>query len=202
MTTGKIDGIDDEGPGVRQPARCGSTRAGGRRPRCWATRSVEPSAVLATHLTEVVPPPCRRDSHARRDEAPGRRAEEDQPGRGRRADSQSDEAGRSAAGAADAAARASADPAARPDPGNARRLCRQTKDPVLLAEYVRHRLARTICTRYRDAEGRLYVLTLDPALEDRIRAGIEHTERGLFIRMSPQTIEKTLRADRRASCRS
>ncbi len=66
----------------------------------------------------------------------------------------------------------------------------KTKDLVFLAEYVRHRLARTICTRYRDAEGRLFVLTLDPALEDKIAAGIEHTERGLFIRTAPQTIEK------------
>jgi flagellar biosynthesis protein FlhA len=67
----------------------------------------------------------------------------------------------------------------------------KTKDSVLLTEFVRNRLARTICTRYRDREGRLFVLTLDPALEDRIAAGIEHSERGLFIRMSPPAIEKT-----------
>lgn len=67
----------------------------------------------------------------------------------------------------------------------------RTKDPVWLTEYVRHRLARTLCTRYRDPEGRLFVVTLDPAMEDRIGAGIEHTERGLFVRMSPQAIERT-----------
>ncbi len=65
------------------------------------------------------------------------------------------------------------------------------KDPQLLTEFVRHKLARTICTRYRDAEKRLFVVTLDPALEDRIRAGFEQTERGMFIRMSPQAIEIT-----------
>jgi flagellar biosynthesis protein FlhA len=69
----------------------------------------------------------------------------------------------------------------------------RSKDPILLAEYVRHRLARQICTRYRNAEGELFVVAFDPALEDRIRAGFEHTERGLFIRMSPQTIEATCR---------
>ncbi len=69
----------------------------------------------------------------------------------------------------------------------------RTKDPILLTEYVRHRLARTICTRYRDKDNRLHVVTLDPALEDRIRAGIEHSERGLFIRMSPQAVETTCR---------
>ncbi|MBX7073744.1 MAG: flagellar biosynthesis protein FlhA [Pirellulales bacterium] len=67
----------------------------------------------------------------------------------------------------------------------------RTKDPILLAEYVRHRLARVICTKYRDDSGRLHVVTLDPALEDRIRAGVEHTERGLFLRMSPPAVDKT-----------
>lgn len=70
----------------------------------------------------------------------------------------------------------------------------RTKDPIWLTEYVRHRLSRTICIQYRDPEHRLHVVTLDPALEDRITAGIEHTERGLFIRMSPQAVEKTCEA--------
>jgi flagellar biosynthesis protein FlhA len=69
----------------------------------------------------------------------------------------------------------------------------RSKDPVLLAEYVRHRLARQICTRYRNADGELFVLAFDPVLEDRIRAGFDHNERGLFIRMSPQSIEATCR---------
>ena len=67
----------------------------------------------------------------------------------------------------------------------------RTKDPVLLTEYVRHRLARQICTRYRDDEGKLHVVALDPTMEDRIRAGFEHNERGLFVRMSPQAVEAT-----------
>ncbi|TWT83084.1 Flagellar biosynthesis protein FlhA [Planctomycetes bacterium CA13] len=67
----------------------------------------------------------------------------------------------------------------------------RTKDPVWLCEYVRHRLARTISTRYRDEHSRLHVLALDPAMEDRIAAGIEHSERGLFVRMSPQAVDLT-----------
>ena len=67
----------------------------------------------------------------------------------------------------------------------------RTKDPVLLTEYVRNRLARSLCTRYRGKDDRLHVVTLDPAIEDRIRAGIEHSERGLFVRMSPQAVEHT-----------
>jgi flagellar biosynthesis protein FlhA len=69
----------------------------------------------------------------------------------------------------------------------------RTKDAILLTEFARARLSRTICTKYRDRENRLFVVTLDPGLEDRIRSGFEHTERGLFIRMSPQAIETTCR---------
>jgi len=67
----------------------------------------------------------------------------------------------------------------------------RSKDPTLLTEYVRHRLARQICTRYRDADSQLHVVALDPVMEDRVRAGSEHTERGLFVKMSPQSIEAT-----------
>ncbi|MFO0922071.1 MAG: flagellar biosynthesis protein FlhA [Pirellulales bacterium] len=67
------------------------------------------------------------------------------------------------------------------------------KDPMWLTEYVRHRLARTISHRYRDPQGRLHVVTLDPSMEDRIAAGTEHTDRGLFIRMSPAATEVTCR---------
>jgi flagellar biosynthesis protein FlhA len=70
----------------------------------------------------------------------------------------------------------------------------RTKDPILLSEYVRHRLARQICTRYRNSEGKLHVVALDPAMEERIRAGFDHNERGMFIRMAPQAIEATCQA--------
>jgi flagellar biosynthesis protein FlhA len=69
----------------------------------------------------------------------------------------------------------------------------RSKDPILLTEYVRHRLARQICTRYRNGENELYVAAFDPALEDKIRAGFEHSERGLFIRMAPQSVEHICR---------
>ena len=69
----------------------------------------------------------------------------------------------------------------------------KTKDPILLTEYVRNRLARTICTIHRDRENRMFVVTLDPKLEDRIRAGFEHNERGLFVRLAPQTVDNFCR---------
>ena len=73
----------------------------------------------------------------------------------------------------------------------------RTKDPILLTEYVRHRLARAICTRYRGKDGRLHAVTLDPALEDRIRAGLEHNERGLFVRIVAGRCRNNLPLDRR-----
>jgi flagellar biosynthesis protein FlhA len=47
----------------------------------------------------------------------------------------------------------------------------RSKDPEVLTEYVRSALARTICLRHVGADGRLYVVTLDPKLEDLIRSG-------------------------------
>lgn len=66
----------------------------------------------------------------------------------------------------------------------------KTKDSVLLVEYVRHRLARTICNKYTDAENILRVVTIDPALEDRIASGIKHSESGLEITLPPNAIGK------------
>ena len=66
----------------------------------------------------------------------------------------------------------------------------KTKDPILLTEFTRARLARTLCTKYRDDDDALNVVMLDPALEDQVRAGFEHSEQGMFIRFSPQAIDQ------------
>ncbi len=60
-----------------------------------------------------------------------------------------------------------------------------TKDPIWLADFARMRLARTICTKYRDENNVLNVVLFDPALEDQIRGGFEANESGWFIRLSP-----------------
>ncbi len=70
----------------------------------------------------------------------------------------------------------------------------RTKDPALLAEYVRQRLARTICGRYRDKEKCLHVLTFDPGLEDVIRNGCQYDEQGLSVRLSPETVQDICRS--------
>ncbi|MFN0197402.1 MAG: flagellar biosynthesis protein FlhA [Planctomycetaceae bacterium] len=65
----------------------------------------------------------------------------------------------------------------------------RTKDLTILTEYVRNSLARTICQQYRDRNRVLRVVTLDPAIEDILSAGIEFGERGLTIKLSPQMAE-------------
>ncbi|MEX0702483.1 MAG: flagellar biosynthesis protein FlhA [Planctomycetales bacterium] len=69
----------------------------------------------------------------------------------------------------------------------------RTKDLGILTEYVRHGLARTICRTYRDRDRVLRAITLDPALEDILAAGFDYGERGLVIKLSPQTAETVTR---------
>ncbi len=64
------------------------------------------------------------------------------------------------------------------------------KDPIWLTEQVRQRLARTISGQYRDRQGQMHVVTLDPAWEEQISAAAQHGDRGLVIRMSPRAIER------------
>ena len=66
----------------------------------------------------------------------------------------------------------------------------KTRDAAMLTEQVRQRLGRTICSRYRSAEGTLDVLTLDPSLEDKISSEIELTDRGSLLRLPPAKVDK------------
>ncbi|MFP6584412.1 MAG: flagellar biosynthesis protein FlhA [Candidatus Hydrogenedentota bacterium] len=54
----------------------------------------------------------------------------------------------------------------------------RTKDIEVLTEYVRHALARQICADYRDEEGILRVVTLDPQIEQDIINATENIEGG------------------------
>jgi flagellar biosynthesis protein FlhA len=69
----------------------------------------------------------------------------------------------------------------------------RVKDLGLLTEYVRHGLARTICRQHRDAENVLHVITIDPAVEDMITAGTDWSERGLSLKLAPQTSDAICR---------
>jgi flagellar biosynthesis protein FlhA len=74
----------------------------------------------------------------------------------------------------------------------------RTRDLDLLTEYVRQALGRTICQQYRDRDRVLRVVTLDPLVEAEIAAALEAGERGLVIRLPPDQAEAIVREIARA----
>jgi flagellar biosynthesis protein FlhA len=64
----------------------------------------------------------------------------------------------------------------------------RTRDPELLAEYVRHALARQICLQVQEEDGAIHAVALDPALEERLIKGIERTEVGSYLTLSPSVV--------------
>ncbi len=69
----------------------------------------------------------------------------------------------------------------------------RTKDLDVLTEYVRNALSRTICKQYVDERDKLWVLTLDPALEDLINGHLERSDRGVTNTMPPQTSQQIVK---------
>jgi flagellar biosynthesis protein FlhA len=63
-----------------------------------------------------------------------------------------------------------------------------TKDTEVLAEYVRHALARQISRQY-VYNNVLACLTVDPQLESTISAAVQRTEQGAYVALDPQTIQ-------------
>ncbi len=63
-----------------------------------------------------------------------------------------------------------------------------TKDPVELTERVRTDLGRVICDRYRDAQGRLHAIVLDPRLELELR----RTQQDKTLVIDPGRLEKMI----------
>ena len=64
----------------------------------------------------------------------------------------------------------------------------RTKDLDVLTEFTRNALARTICKQHVDESGKLWCVTLDPALEDLISGHVQRSEGGgLSNTMPPNT---------------
>ncbi len=61
----------------------------------------------------------------------------------------------------------------------------RTKDAELLTEYVRHALARQICAEYKDEMGILRVVTLSPDLEKEITDATQNLNAGDYIPIDP-----------------
>ena len=66
----------------------------------------------------------------------------------------------------------------------------RTKDPELLTEYCRHALARQISAEYADEENVLRVITLAPALEQEILEAVRQSDTGDWIPLAPARIEE------------
>ena len=61
----------------------------------------------------------------------------------------------------------------------------RNRNPIYLTEQVRRRLARTLCGQYRNDEGELYVVMLDPELEERVAAGSSLSEDKVRFSLAP-----------------
>jgi flagellar biosynthesis protein FlhA len=67
-----------------------------------------------------------------------------------------------------------------------------TKDPELLTEYVRQKLARQIAQLYVDEQGKIYCLTLDPRLEQIIMQSIQTGEHGNYLAIDPGVAQQII----------
>ncbi len=61
-------------------------------------------------------------------------------------------------------------------------------DPDILTEYVRQKLARSIISAMTDEDGKISVLTLSTQIEDLIRESIQKTEQGSFLTLEPNLV--------------
>ena len=61
----------------------------------------------------------------------------------------------------------------------------RTKDVDVLTEYVRHALARQVCADYKDEDGRLHVVTLSPKIEKELLDAAQQVESGDYLPIDP-----------------
>jgi flagellar biosynthesis protein FlhA len=69
-----------------------------------------------------------------------------------------------------------------------------TKDPVVLTEYVRQGLGRTICRELTGGDGVLKVFTLSPALEQRLADALAEGDQGRYLALEPRTAQRVIEA--------
>ena len=69
----------------------------------------------------------------------------------------------------------------------------KVQQPDLLTDLVRERLARTVTKPHLEKSGELSVVTLDPALEQLLQAGVQHTQSGSFLAVEPALLDRLLR---------
>lgn len=67
-----------------------------------------------------------------------------------------------------------------------------TKETDVLAEYVRMALRRQITQLHKDKDGKLNVFTIDPAIEQQLSESVQSTKQGLMLVLDPAMTEKLL----------
>jgi flagellar biosynthesis protein FlhA len=67
-----------------------------------------------------------------------------------------------------------------------------TKDPDIITEYVRQRLARSIVKQYETPEGLLPLITIDQKIEEILRNGIQKADQGSYLSLEPNLAQKIL----------
>jgi flagellar biosynthesis protein FlhA len=68
-----------------------------------------------------------------------------------------------------------------------------TKDADVLTEYVRQRLSRQIVQLFKDEEGKVFCVTLDPKVETAIRESVQTGEHGAYLALDPQIVQGIIR---------
>jgi len=67
-----------------------------------------------------------------------------------------------------------------------------TRNPVLLTEYVRQSIRRTVVKPYLNRSGELPAWFLDPAIEQAVEAAAEHGEQNSHLTLAPQALRDIL----------
>ena len=67
-----------------------------------------------------------------------------------------------------------------------------TKEPDVLAEYVRMALRRQITELYKDSEGKINVFTIDPSVEQKLGESVQNSKQGLMLVLDPALADKLL----------
>ena len=67
-----------------------------------------------------------------------------------------------------------------------------TRETDVLAEYVRMSLARQISMLYQDKDGKIHVFTMDPAIEQKLGESVQNTKQGLMLALDPALTDRLL----------
>jgi flagellar biosynthesis protein FlhA len=69
-----------------------------------------------------------------------------------------------------------------------------TKEPDILAEYARMALKRQITNLYKNKDNQLHVFTIDPSVEQMLSDAVQNTKQGLMLVVPPAESERLLKA--------